>query len=104
MAGYTREIYQVGQNGEGRRYAGYGKFDGDGKYLGSRGGYNSTGKPNAWSGGLNSRSANQKSGYTRNEGEAANRQNPSNGASFLQNNIRMSGKNQAKRTKKAFGR
>lgn len=84
MAGYTREIYQIGQNGEGRRYSGYAKFSSDNKYLGSRGGYNSKGERAKWN-------------SDRNEGY----NNRKSGASALQNTIKMAGVQQDKRAKNA---
>lgn len=82
MPGFTREIYQYAQDGPNvgkRRYAGYAKFDADGKYLGSRGGYNADGKPNKY--GDNSAKAN----------------NQKSGASLLQNTVKVAGAKAANR-------
>lgn len=84
MAIETREIYQINQATGQRRYSGYAKFDGD-KFLGSFGGYTQQGNLAEWG----DTSAKDK-GYSK------------KGKSALQNNIKMSGVNQAKRTKKAF--
>lgn len=69
----TREIYQINQSTGERTYAGYGKFDESGKYLGSYGGY----------------------------GKGKKENNKNNKASKVQNVIATSGARQAKRSRAA---
>ena len=40
----TREVYKIDQKTGKRSYAGYARFDNDGKFLGTRGGYGPQGR------------------------------------------------------------
>lgn len=86
-ASFTREIYKIDQKTGARTRAGYARFtkrtgrngERNDQYQGSAGGYNRNGTRNRNSNGVNAR----------------------NGASAMQNDIRMAGANQAKARKAA---
>lgn len=96
----TREIYKVSSDGS-RTYAGYGKFDNSGRYIGSRGGYGSRQTQRNASEGRGNRDMgeNPLNGGYRMQGNSAR-----NDASMMQNAIATAGNRQNARRTKAFGR
>lgn len=77
MANYvSREVYKINQSTGAKTYAGYARFDLNGKYLGSKGGYGPRKQ------GINPDSTGNKK---------------TNNASMVQNTVRVAGASGAKR-------